>query len=69
MLSNSNIEELKTKVLQLPQDQLKEFNEWYEDLGNKLWDKQIEKDIINGKLDTLADAAINDHRSGKSKKL
>jgi len=55
--------------LQLPQDQLKEFNEWYEDLGNKLWDKQIEKDIINGKLDTLADAAINDHRSGKSKKL
>ncbi len=68
-MSNSNIEELKTKVLQLPQDQLKEFNEWYEDLGNKLWDKQIEKDIINGKLDTLADAAINDHRSGKSKKL
>jgi len=36
---------------------------------DEVLDKQIEQDILAGKLDKLAEAAIADHKSGKSKKL
>ncbi len=63
------IEELKISVAQLPQDQLRRFRAWYQKFDSEAWDTQIEKDIFEGKLDNLADAAIADHKSGKTKKL
>ena len=64
-----NVEDIEKAITQLPQDQLKEFRAWYEQFDSDAWDEQIERDAAAGKLDSLADAAISDHRVGKSKEL
>jgi len=48
---------------------LKQFRAWYEKFDSDTWDEQIEKDSAAGKLDALANEAIADHKSGKSKEL
>jgi hypothetical protein len=63
------IEEIEKAILQLPQSQLIQFRSWYEKFDSDAWDKQIENDIAEGKLDELANAAIADHMAGKSKKI
>ncbi len=35
----------------------------------KRWDKELEKDIAEGKLDNLADEALNEFDAGKSSEL
>ena len=62
-------EEIKEDVLQLPDDELKAFRAWYEQFDADRWDRQIEEDARRGKLDELAEEALNDHRSGKTKRL
>ena len=64
-----NVEDIEKAITQLSQDQLKQFREWYEKFDTDVWDKQIAKDSAAGKLDSLASAAIADHKSGKSKEL
>ncbi len=63
------IENIEKEIAQLPQDQLRQFREWYEQFDSDVWDKQIESDAASGKLDGLAGTAIADHKAGKSKKL
>jgi len=63
------VEEVEKAVTQLPQDQLRQFRAWYEKFDSEAWDDQIEEDVASGKLDTLAEAAIADHKAGKTKKL
>ena len=63
------VKEIEQAVAQLTQDQLSEFRAWYEKFDAATWDRQIEEDIAAGKLDDLADAAIADHKAGRTKKL
>ena len=63
------VEEIEKAIEQLPQDQLKRFRDWYEKFDSAVWDEQIEKDVASGRLDALADAAVADHKAGKSKEL
>jgi len=63
------IEEIENEIVNLPQDQLRKFRAWYESFDSKAWDEQIEHDVMTGKLDALANAAIADHEAGKSTKL
>ena len=62
------VEEIEQAVAQLSKDQLAEFRAWYEQFSADAWDRQIEEDIAAGKLDALADAAIADHRAGRTKR-
>lgn len=63
------VEDIETEIAQLPQSQLKQFREWYEKFDLDAWDRQIEEDISSGKLDVIADAALAEHKAGKSKRL
>lgn len=63
------VEEVEKAVAQLPQDQLRQLRAWYEKFDSEAWDDQIEKDVASGKLEALAEAAIADHKAGKTKKL
>lgn len=63
------VEDIENAVKQLSPEQLKRFRIWYEKFDADLWDQQIEKDAKNGKIDDLAEAALADHRAGRSKKL
>ncbi len=61
------VEDIENAITQLPQDQLKQFRAWYEKFDSDVWGEQIEKDADAGKLDSLADTAIADHKAGNSK--
>ena len=63
------VEDIENAITQLPQNQLRQFRGWYEKFDRDSWDEQIEKDAASGKLDALAEAAIADHKAGKSKKI
>ena len=63
------VEDIENAITQLPQNQLRQFRGWYEKFDRDSWDEQIEKDAVAGKLDALAEAAIADHKAGKSKKI
>lgn len=63
------IEELERDIKQLSPEQLRQFRAWYEEFDSDAWDRQIEQDSKNGKLDDLAKQALQEHRAGKTKKL
>lgn len=68
------VKEIEQAVAQLPKEQLAEFRAWYAKFDSDAWDRQIEEDVAAGKLDALAEAALAeaalaDHKAGRTKKL
>jgi len=63
------IEDLEKAVAKLPPDQLAEFRAWFEAFDAARFDEKIERDAKAGKLDRLADQAINDLRKGRAREL
>lgn len=64
-----NITELKTAVKQLPQNELAEFVEWFEEFQESLWDRQIEEDLKAGKFDRLRRQAEQAFSEGKCREI
>ena len=58
------VEQLKIAVMDLSWPELSDFRKWYEEYEAQQWDKKIETDINNGKLDKLADEVLVDFESG-----
>ena len=65
----SRVENIENQIKELSQDELTALREWFADFDAEAWDRQIETDIIAGKLDTLAERALRDHEAGRSAKL
>ena len=63
------VQQIKEKVAELSEVQLKEFRSWFEEFDASEWDKQFEKDVTSGKLDDIANRAVSDFKKGKFKKL
>jgi hypothetical protein len=63
------VEEIENAVVQLPEDQLRQFRVWYGKFDSGAWDEQIEKDISDGGLDALVEVAIVATKAGKTKRL
>jgi len=64
-----SIQELEQAVTQLPPKDLMRFREWFDEFDAQVWDKQFETDAKSGKLDKIAEQALNDYRAGKAKEL
>lgn len=65
----TKIEKLERDVTGLSAKELSTFREWFAAFDAAAWDQQIDADAKAGKLDSLADAALADHRAGRSQKL
>jgi hypothetical protein len=61
-----SIEDLEKAVAGLPPDQYAEFRTWFETFEADRFDRKIERDAQAGKLDRLADQAIEDFRKGRA---
>lgn len=61
----TTVKEIESAVKHLPKDRLLKFRNWFEEYDASLWDSEFENDVLNGKLDTLANQAI---RSLKAKR-
>ena len=64
-----SIEDLEKAVAQLPPDQFAAFRTWFEAFDAARFDEKIERDAKTGKLDALADQAIDDFRKGRAREL
>lgn len=65
----SRVEEIERAVRQLPPQDLREFREWFQRFEDELWDRQIERDVAAGRLDTLGEEALAELREGRTRPL
>ena len=63
------VEKLENEVQQLNPDELAAFRDWFRKYDSDEWDKEIEGDILAGRLDRLAEEAIATHRAGRTKEI
>jgi hypothetical protein len=63
------IEDLEKAVAKLPPDDLARFRAWFEEFDAARFDQKIERDAKAGKLDRLAEQAIDDLRKGRAREL
>lgn len=64
-----SVEELEKAVAKLPPELLAKFRAWFEEFDAARFDAQIEADANSGKLDELANAALQDFRQGRFREL
>ena len=65
----TKIQRLERDIMNLPPKELAAFRKWFEGYDSALWDQQLEQDIVSGKLTKLAEKALADHTSGKTKEI
>lgn len=63
------IEELESEVSRLSVSELARFSEWFEEFLADQWDRQIEADILTGRLDEAAKRADEDFEAGRATPL
>jgi hypothetical protein len=63
------LEQIEAAILKLPPDEYQKLIEWFAELDNQRWDKQLEKDIADGKLEDLAQEAIADFEAGRYREI
>ena len=65
----SKVDELKTEIEKLPRKEFAELCRWLSEKDWERWDKQIEADSRDGKLDFLVREARTEKAKGKLKDL
>lgn len=65
----TKIEQLEQEIERLSPEERARFRVWYETFDSAEWDRQFEADVADGKLDAAADAALTEHRTGRSRVL
>jgi hypothetical protein len=56
-----SVEELKAAVSKLPAHELATFQSWFEGFMANQWDRQIERDMLSGRLDAAL-SRTDEHR-------
>jgi hypothetical protein len=65
----TEIEELETRIRNLPKEDFLKFRDWFYQLEDELWDQQIKFDFKAGKFDKLIKKAQTEFAQGKARKL
>lgn len=59
----SNVESIEKRIQELSPDELAAFRAWFIEFDAQAWDRQFERDVKAGKLDSSAERALRDHVS------
>ena len=65
----TKVEKLENEVQQLNPDELATFRDWFRKYDADEWDKEVERDILAGRLDRLAEEAIAAHKAGRIREI
>jgi hypothetical protein len=65
----SKVEQLEQQIQSLSAQELAEFRDWFREFDWVVWDRELERDAASGKLDRLAEKALQDYASGKTTSL
>jgi hypothetical protein len=63
------VRDLERAIADLPPRELAEFRAWFEEFDAEAWDREFEQDARCGKLDALAEKAVEDFRRGRCREL
>jgi hypothetical protein len=61
----STVQEIEQAVRRLSPEDLAAFRAWFAEFDSSLWDQQLAEDVAGGRLDKLADEALEDLREGR----
>jgi hypothetical protein len=61
----SSVNEIEEAVLRLSTAELDAFRTWFAEFDAAAWDRQMEDDVAAGRLDGLAEEALEDLRAGR----
>ena len=64
-----NVEQIEKAILNLSEQDFSKLRNWLLDLDYQQWDKQLEQDIIKGKLDDIASEALAEFEAGDYQKM
>ena len=60
----STIEKIEAAILELSSEEFEQLRQWFFDLDYQRWDKKLEQDVEDGKLEALAEEAIAEFKAG-----
>jgi hypothetical protein len=63
----STVDEIKQAIERLPKTEFWRLSEWVIRKHDDEWGRQIEQDIRAGKLDKLAEEAVDEYKAGKTR--
>ena len=66
---SAGIEALQSAVTQLPAKEFERFSQWFEEFLADQWDRQIEADILAGRLDAIGRRVDEEFEAGHAKPL
>ena len=61
----SSLPDIEAAVRRLDERELAEFRSWFAEFDALQWDRQIERDAATGRLDALAQEAVDDLKAGR----
>lgn len=61
----STVQEIERAIQNLSPADLAAFRAWFAEFDAERWDRQLEEDVTAGRLDALADEALEDLRAGR----
>lgn len=65
----STVQEIEKAIQQLPREEIFRLREVIQHRFDDEWDRQFADDAKSGLLDEIAEAALSEHRAGKSTPL
>lgn len=58
----STVQEIEAAISKLNETELEELRGW-------IWDRDIEQDAVSGRLNYVAEEALQEHRTSKTRQL
>jgi hypothetical protein len=65
----SNLGQIEAAILSLPSNEFEKLRLWFLNLDYERWDKQIEQDIEDDKLEAFAQEAIAEFNTGQCREI
>jgi hypothetical protein len=68
-MNMNTLQEIERAVSQLSPEDLAAFRIWFAEFDAAIWDRQFEADVAAGRLDALAEKALQDLKEGRCSDL
>ena len=65
----TTVEAVEHQIRHFTPSEHQKFRAWFASFDSDAWDEQIEEDAASGKLDMLAQEALAEYNTGKSREL
>jgi hypothetical protein len=65
----TKVEALEREVQNLSPDELATFRDWFAEFDWQVWDRELERDVAEGRLDRLAAEALAELERGGTREI